>query len=103
MNLWDKLTRVVVLLIFLATVLGVIICYTPVIRQNERMRKHKLALEKQIALEEQTAKKLEAQTRALNDPRTVERLARERLGYAKPGEITIHFDSFQSNSIPVRP
>jgi cell division protein FtsB len=26
------------------------------------------------------------------DPKAVERLARERLGYAKPGETMIHFD-----------
>jgi cell division protein FtsB len=31
--------------------------------------------------------------RAMQDPRTVERLARERLSYAKPGEDVILFQS----------
>jgi cell division protein FtsB len=38
------------------------------------------------------SKKLEAALRAMEDPRTIERLARERLSYARPGENVIHFD-----------
>lgn len=93
MNVWDKLTRVVVLLIAIAALLGVVLWYTPVIKQNERMRKEKLDLDRKISKEEETAKKLEAQAKALQDPRTVERLAREKLSYAKPGEIVIHFET----------
>ena len=103
MNFWDKLARVVVLLIFLATVLGVVLWYTPVIQQNQRMRRERLELEKKVAIEEATAKKLETQTRALQDPRTVERLARERLSYAKPGEVVIRFEPPQTNAAPGRP
>jgi cell division protein FtsB len=40
----------------------------------------------------ETARKLDAELRALQNPMTVERLARERLSYAKPGEDVIHFD-----------
>ncbi len=92
-NVWDKLTRLVVVLIFLAMILGAVLWYTPVIKQNERMRKEKLELDNSIAREVEQSKKLEAQMRALQDPRTVERLARERLSYAKPGEIVIHFEA----------
>jgi len=102
MNVWDKLTRGVVFLIFLATLLGVVLWYTPVIKQNERMRKEKLDLEKRVAKEEETAKKLESQTRSLQDPRTVERLAREKLSYAKPGEIVIHFERPATNGTTLR-
>jgi cell division protein FtsB len=28
-----------------------------------------------------------------NDPKTVERLAREKLGYARPDETVIHFET----------
>jgi cell division protein FtsB len=28
-----------------------------------------------------------------NDPKTVERLARERLGWAKPGEVVVRFQA----------
>lgn len=97
MNVWDKLTRVVVFLIFAATILAVVLWYTPVIKQNERMRKERLELDQQIAKEEETAKKIDTQTRALQDPRTVERLAREKLSYAKPGEIVVHFEQPSTN------
>jgi cell division protein FtsB len=98
MNVWDKLTRVVIFLICAATVLGVALWYTPVIQQNERMRKEKFELDQKIAKELETSKRLEAQTKALQDPRTVERLARERLSYAKPGEIVIHFEPPATNN-----
>jgi cell division protein FtsB len=98
MNLWDNLTRVVIFLIFAATVLCVVLFYTPEIKTNERMRKTVLELDKKIEKEEEVAKKLEAQTRSLQDPRTVERLARERLSYAKPGEIVVHFEQPQTNA-----
>jgi cell division protein FtsB len=48
-------------------------------------------LEQKTAAETETAKKLEAALRAMQDPKTVERLARERLSYAKPGESVILF------------
>jgi cell division protein FtsB len=56
------------------------------------MRREKLELEKKIDRELETARKLDAELRALQNPMTVERLARERLSYAKPGEDVIHFD-----------
>lgn len=97
MNVWENLTRVVLFLIFGAFLLLVVVWYAPVIKQNERMRKEKLELDGKISREAEVSKKLEAQTKALQDPRTVERLARERLSYAKPGEIVIHFEEPQTN------
>ena len=97
MNVWDNLTRVILFLIFGAFLLLVVVWYAPVIKQNERMRKEKLELDGKIASEVEVSKKLDAQTKALQDPRTVERLARERLSYAKPGEIVIHFEQPQTN------
>ena len=102
MNVWDNLTRVVLFLIFGAFLLLVVVWYAPVIKQNERMRKEKLELDSKIAAETEISKRLDAQTRALQDPRTVERLARERLSYAKPGEIVIHFEEPQTNGAPRR-
>ncbi|MBA4150619.1 MAG: septum formation initiator family protein [Verrucomicrobia bacterium] len=100
MNVWENLTRVILLLIFGAFLLLVVVWYAPVIKQNERMRKEKLELDGKIAIEVEASKKLDAQTKALQDPRTVERLARERLSYAKPGEIVIHFEQPQTNGMP---
>lgn len=102
MNVWDNLTRVILFLIFGAFLLLVVVWYAPVIKHNERMRKEKLELDRKIAGEVEVSKKLDAQTKALQDPRTVERLAREKLSYAKPGEIVIHFEPAPTNT-PSRP
>ena len=38
LGIWDKLTRVVIFLLFVAGILLVAIWYLPLIKQNERMR-----------------------------------------------------------------
>ena len=79
-------------LIILACLLGVFFWYLPVFQQNERMREQILVLQSQVKAEEQKQQLLEAAVRNLReDPKTVERLAREKLGYAKPGETVIFF------------
>lgn len=97
LTIWDKLTRVVIFLILIAAVLGIALWYSPVIKQNERMRKERLELDKKLEKETETSKKLDGSIKALQDPRTVERLAREKLSYAKPGETVIHFETPQTN------
>jgi cell division protein FtsB len=92
MNIYDKLSRMVLSLLMLAAVLAVVLWYLPVIEKNEYLRKTKLELDRKISKEMETAKRLDASARALQDPKNVERLARERLSYAKPGEIVIHFE-----------
>jgi cell division protein FtsB len=91
-SIWDKLFRVVLTLLVIAAVLGISLWYQPVIKLNQRMRQDKLTLDVSIERETATARKLDAALRALQNPTTVERLARERLSYAKPGEDVIHFD-----------
>ena len=39
LSIWDKLTRVVIFLLFVAGILLVAIWYLPLIKQNERMPK----------------------------------------------------------------
>ena len=98
-GLWGKLTRAVIFLILLAGVLGVLLWYAPLIQRNERMRKEVLRLEGQIQQEEATAKQVKTSIDALSrDPKAVERLVRERLGYAKAGETVIRFESAPTNT-----
>ena len=106
LNIWDKLTRVIIFLLLAAALLGIAVWYTPVIKKNEAMRKDRLELDKKIEKELETSRKLESSIKALQDPRTVERLAREKLSYAKPGETVIHFEAPQTNTVtgwPGRP
>lgn len=103
LTIWDKLTRVVVFLLLCAAVMGIALSYTPVIKQNERMRKERLELDKKIEKEGEISKKFDSSIKAMQDPRTVERLVREKLSYAKPGETVIHFESPPTNSGSIRP
>jgi len=94
MNIWDKLTQAVLCLLFIAAVLAVCEWYLPLIRQNERMRKEMLCLDGQTEREEELNKSLRASIDASHtDPKTVERLARTHLGYARTGEIVIRFEA----------
>ena len=102
-SIWDKLTRIVQILLLLAAACIVFLWYLPVVQENERMRKQILDLQEKAAKEEKTARDLDAALKALQDPRTVERLAREKLSYAKPGEEVIHFDAPATNPVPARP
>jgi cell division protein FtsB len=94
--MWDRLTRVIIGLLVLAGVLGVAVWYEPVVQENQRMREQKFELDQKIDAENQTARKLDTQLHSFENPaleRTlVERLARERLSYAKPGENVVHFE-----------
>jgi cell division protein FtsB len=98
-GIWGNLTRVVIFLFVLAILLIVAEWYLPVIQQNERMRKEVLRLDNQIQKGEETLKQSKTAIDALRyDPKAVERLARERLGYAKAGETVIRFESPASNA-----
>ena len=103
LSIWDKLTRVVLFLLLVAAVLGIMLWYRPVVQENERRRQQKYELDQRIEKELENAKKLDASIRALQDPKTVERLARESLSYAKPGEHVIHFDPPPTNAPAQRP
>ena len=92
LGIWDKLTKLIVLLLVLTTLLGVGAWYLPLIKQNERMRREILKLEAEFRKEEENYKRLKASIDAMRDPRTVERLAREKLSYARPGETIIRFE-----------
>jgi len=99
-NVWDKLTRLVKLLLFIAYLLVVAVWYLPLIHTNERLREKMLSNAGVIAKQEQTYKQLRAANETLqHNPKARERLARERLGYGKPGETIIRFDAPLTNGV----
>jgi cell division protein FtsB len=103
-NVWDQLTRVVKLLLFIAYLLVVAVWYLPLIHTNERLRKEMLRNEGRIAKQAQTFKQLRAATETLqHNPKAMERLGRERLGYGKPGETIIRFEAPVTTNSVVRP
>jgi cell division protein FtsB len=98
-GIWGKLAKVVVGLIVLAVLLLIGMCYLPLIQENTRMRAQILKLDQQLQAEQEKSEQLQSQINALqNDPKTVERLAREKLGYAKPDETVIRFETPVTNA-----
>jgi len=93
LGIWDKLSRVIIFLLFLAGLLGVFVWYLPLIKQNQRFRRDLLVLETKIHEQERLGRQLRLSIDAVqNDPRTVERLAREKLGLARTNESVIRFE-----------
>jgi len=99
LGIWGTLTRIVIGLVVLA-VLGIIwLAYLPVIKQNERMRRTSLNLDTKIQAEEAAQKQYKASIDTLRyDTNAIERLAREKLRYSKPGEMVVVFEPPATNS-----
>jgi cell division protein FtsB len=103
LGIWSRLSRVVIFLLILAGLIGVAVWYRPLIRHNEALRKKILDLETQVQQGEQENRRLEAAIKAMQtDPRTVERVVREKLNWSKPGETVIRFEEPQRPASPVR-
>ena len=100
LGIWSKLTKMVVWLLLVAGLLLVGVWYLPLIQQNERMQRENLRLQKELDQEKEKARQLQADIDALrNDPKTVERLTREKLGYARPGETVVRFEPPVTNAL----
>ena len=99
-GIWDKLTKLIVLFLLLAALVGIALWYLPLIQRNERMRKDILSLDGETRKEEERQRQLKGSIEAMRDPRTVERLAREKLSYARTGEMVIRFEAPLTNTVP---
>jgi cell division protein FtsB len=94
LGIWSKLTQAVIALVVLAILILIGMTYLPLIHQNERMRREVLRLDTELQKQDAISKQLRADIDALrNDPATVTRLAREKLGYAKADETVVHFET----------
>lgn len=93
LGIWDRLSRLIILLLIVASVLGVALWYLPVIQRNEKLRRDLLNWESKIEKERERHRRLNAELEAYQDPRAVGRLARERLNYARPEELIIRFET----------
>lgn len=94
LGIWDKLSKLVIFLLFVAGVVAVVVWYFPLIQQNHRFRKEILTLDLRLAEQEKANRILRASIDASqNDPKTIERLARERLRWARTNEMVVRFES----------
>jgi cell division protein FtsB len=93
-GIWSWLTQAVVALIAIAALLLIGMAYLPQIQKNERMRRELERLDTEVRAQKQISDQLALELNALrNDPKTVARLAREKLGYALPDETVVRFET----------
>jgi cell division protein FtsB len=102
LGIWSRLMMVVVALVAAAILLFIGMMYLPLIHQNEQYRRRIDTLDAELEKQRLESKRLQAEFDALrSDPKTVERLARETLGYARTDETVIRFEMPVTN-VPVR-
>ena len=100
-SIWDKLSKLVLLLLFIAGLLWVFYLYLPLIQKNQRYRKEIISLDARIAEQENLKRQLKGSIDSLqNDPRAVERLAREKLALAKTNEMVVRFEQPATSAKP---
>jgi cell division protein FtsB len=91
-TVWGRLNRLLVFLLFVSATVLVGVWYLPLIRVNESLQREQFRLEQEVRLEQDKMRQKRAAIEALhNNPKTIERLAREKLGLARPGETVAHF------------
>jgi len=104
LGIWHRLSQLVIGLIVIACLIACFLWYLPVFKHNARLRKKILNLETQVKAEEETKAQLQAAIHSfLTDPKTRERIAREKLGFAKPGETVIVFEAPRDNGFLSQP
>jgi cell division protein FtsB len=91
--IWDQLSKITLFLIFVAALVFAFLWYRPLITKNQNYRRELLTLDTRLAEQERLGKHLRASIDSLQqDPKAVERLAREKLGWARTNETVIRFE-----------
>lgn len=92
MNVWKFIQRICLIAI-VALIVGIVLrLYLPKIEEQKRLRAQTEALRQDIQREAEQLRQLKRKQEKLQeDPRFVEKIAREDLNYAKPGETIFRF------------
>ena len=92
MNVWKFIQRICLIAI-VALVVGIVLrLYLPKIEEQKRLRAQTETLRQDIQREAEQLRQLKRKQEKLQeDPRFVEKIAREDLNYAKPGETIFRF------------
>lgn len=92
MNVWKFIQRLCLIAI-VALVVGIVLrLFLPMLDRQEELRAREAALRQDIQKEAEQLRMLKLKQQKLQeDPRFIEKIAREDLGYAKPGETVFRF------------
>jgi len=102
MNMWLTVYRLACAAFAIILVSVIIALFLPKIREaHERQRKAAVIEEENRAKEEVIKQLRKQQERFVSDPKYVERVAREELGKARPGETVFRFIEQKTNEYRV--
>lgn len=92
MNFWKFIHRVCVILVVALAIAIVLRLFVPLLEKQKEMRAREAALRQDIQKDAEQLRMLKLKQEKLQeDPRYIEKIAREDLGYAKPGETVFRF------------
>jgi len=98
MNIWLAIYRLACAAFAVILVIVIIALFLPKVRQaQERQRKAAVIEEENRAMEKRTKQLRKNQAQFVSDPKYVERVAREELGKARPGETIFRFIEKKTN------
>jgi len=87
------MTHAIILLLVIAGAIGVGVWYYPLFERQQSLRAKVMEIDRELRKEEELTRRLRSSIEAASkDPRTIERMARERLGYARTGETVFRFE-----------
>ncbi len=92
MNVWKFIQRICLIAI-VALVVGIVLrLFLPMLDRQKELRAREAALRQNIQKEAEQLRMLKLKQQKLQeDPRFIEKIAREDWGYAKPGETVFRF------------
>ena len=102
MNFWTVIYRLAWVVFAAAVVVAVSMIFLPKIRQlQDRSRREAKMAQDNRSEEEQVKQLRQRQEHFVNDPKYVERVAREELGKVKPGETIFRYNDKKTNEYRV--
>ncbi len=104
MNIWPAIYRFACITLAILVVIAIASVFMPKIRQERELQRRAQQLAQEIEIDKELVQILKTKSEKLkNDPRFLERVAREELGLAKPGETVFKFiDEPATNAKPPR-
>ncbi len=88
---WNLINRIVLVAIMIMAGVGVVLAFTPKVRQMKEFQETNDSLQQRISIKDTETQELkEKQRRFFADPEFVERVAHE-VGYARTNETVYHF------------
>ena len=104
MSFWIGLYRTAWMTLGVLLFIGVIAAFSPPVRQYRQLRRMEVELQEEIRIKEEQLHQLKKQQERLEtDPAFVERIVREELGLAKPGETIYKFADDEPRTAPPVP